>query len=108
MTRSFRLRLLLALALLSAVLVPGGDARADDCEVLDRNGLPRDCTMTEEFGECGLNAHDSMLQCIGEAYDDHESNRSIGFAWDVTVCQLVFSADLLACGIATPINYFFD
>lgn len=46
-----------------AAAVFGEPATAQECEAQDREGNPRDCTLTEEFSHCRWTAQESYLQC---------------------------------------------
>lgn len=75
------LLVLLALALGS----PKGSAQEAECT--DRNGNERECTFTEEVGECFWSAGESYAECWEDS----------GF-WGRIGCVIAFDLDYLACG----------
>lgn len=98
---SFRLRLLLALLLAGAFVT--ADASASECTVLDRYGFERECTFTEEIGQCGWNAMDSYWQCIRDAEEQAERG-SWTFGLLATSCELGLYFDLGMCVLTSPIK----
>jgi hypothetical protein len=105
MPRTLRARFwtLLALLLVTVVLAHDAGAASTECEALDRHGLPRDCTFTEEFGQCAWNAYDSYWQCIRSAEEAHGRD-TIDFALAATGCELGYYMDLAVCGLASPLK----
>lgn len=88
-----------------AMLVVFADATAlgaanVECEAVDIDGMPRECTFSELLGECGYAAWDSWRQCIdtdGDGFQDVD-------AWTKAYCDFWAAADLLACSIWVPWN----
>lgn len=81
-----------ALAVLLVLIATPPSARAQQCEAVDQNDMPRDCTFLEEHGECLVSALDSYDGCI----EDGD-----GFV-DRIVCEAGVQIDLLACNLALP------
>lgn len=67
-----------------AETVFGVPVSAQDCT--DRNGDPRECTATEEYGRCLVNAADALDQCLD------------GAPWWVALgCNVLSAVDGVAC-----------
>ncbi|HZD06169.1 MAG TPA: hypothetical protein VE173_14760 [Longimicrobiales bacterium] len=86
------LRKLVALAVLTLVANATAVYAAVECEAVDQDGLPRECTLSEELGECGSNVLASFDQCL--EVDD-------GWLWE-QYCGFWAAVDLLACGLIVP------
>lgn len=81
------------LAMVLSLLLAALPAYADECETVDQNDLPRECTFMEEFGECLSNAEDSWETCLEYANGN----------WLIEeACDLGGAVDLLACVAALP------
>jgi hypothetical protein len=73
-------------------------AASQDCEVIAKNGEPRDCTFTEELADCALDVIDSFEQCMDDA-DGY---------FETAACEITQLVDNGACVIATPFRWGFD
>jgi hypothetical protein len=99
------LRRIMALAMLAA-FTDAAALRADegDCEAVDNDGLPRECTFSERLGKCAWEVKESWEQCLDTDHDgvrDANSSRK-------GLCDFWAAADLLVCGLMIPIDYVFD
>lgn len=60
---------------------------ASDCQAVDANDLPRECTFLEEYGSCLVSAIDSLNTCLDAAT-----------GWLSTgACWLGYEIDFYAC-----------
>lgn len=84
--------LVLALTFLSTT-VP---VHALDCQAVDLNEMPRNCTFLEEYGSCLENARASWAQCI---------DKSGGSWWRKELCNAGGAVDLIVCGAGTPFSF---
>jgi hypothetical protein len=74
--------------LLAFALYAGPASASDDCETIGIDGLPRDCTYTEEVGKCFYTALVSYTQCKEEA------------EWyERWYCIVALDIDVAACGL---------
>lgn len=62
-------------------------ALASDCEAVDMNDLPRECTFMEEYGACLVAAMDSLDTCLDAA------TSLLGTAG----CWIGYEVDFYAC-----------
>ena len=86
-------------------------AAAEACEVLDKYGEPRECTFTEEFGDCEANARDSWDQCVEWAWEDWDGGWGLDRTWAAaksTGCDLGYAVDLAACAPTSAIRAAFS
>lgn len=89
------------------LLVHATGAAAEDCEVLDKYGQPRDCTFTEEFADCAEEAEDSWDQCWDSAWEQGNEtwlDRLEGRAKSAA-CDAGFLVDLASCAPGSAFDY---
>jgi len=70
---------------------------AYDCQALDINNLPRDCTWLEKHGQCLVNAADSRDQCLERAEGIFQWYR----------CHEDAAIDFTACALQIPFRIIF-
>jgi hypothetical protein len=71
---------------------------AAECEAVDENDLPRDCTLSEQLGECGYAAWDSWKECV----DPDGDGRIDASFWERQYCDFFGAVDLLSCAVEVP------
>jgi hypothetical protein len=82
---------------------------AQDCEVLDKYGNPRDCTFTEAFADCVMDATDSWEQCWDSAWEDGDTGWALlkGRVMSAA-CDLSYAVDVGACGPSSMVGTVFS
>lgn len=105
-----RIRVLLALLLLSPLLAT--DARAqswDECFAYDSNDLRRECTFMEEWGKCLTEAIDSYYQCVDDTGEEPKDDAWSSFknGVETLACQTALAVDNIACTLGTPLERIF-
>lgn len=98
-----RLRALLALLFVTALVTGEASAQSGQCQALDTDLLPRDCTFLEEFGGCLWYAIESYFDCLDRAEDEVRSSR---FLWALhsTKCQIELAIDQSMCAVTSPLR----
>jgi len=98
------IRRLMALALLAVL----GDATTNEsgaqvvpCVAYDSYGFPRNCTLSEQLGQCASSVWDSWSGCV----DSNGDGMQDVSWWMTQYCNAWAAFDLLACGVVVPWHY---